>query len=49
MALPLIKETANIRARERGFVWHSLKDRYHICKRTNMGHLLSSDIGGKMR
>jgi hypothetical protein len=47
--LPLTKETFYIRARDGGFGLYSLKDRYHICKIANMGHLLSSKIGGIMR
>jgi hypothetical protein len=32
-----------------GFGLLSLKDRYHICKIANMGHLLSSSIGETYR
>jgi hypothetical protein len=47
--LPLTKDVFNIRAKDSGFGMYALHDRYHICKIANLGHLLSSDIGGMMR
>jgi nucleoid DNA-binding protein len=43
--LKVTKDTFYLRARDGGFGLLSLKDRYHICKVANMGHLFSSSIG----
>jgi hypothetical protein len=43
--LKVTKDTFYLRARDGGFGFLSLKDRYNICKVANMGHLLSSSIG----
>jgi hypothetical protein len=48
-SLPLTKEAFYVRPKEGYFGLYSLKNRYHICKIANMGHLLSSEIGGMMR
>jgi hypothetical protein len=47
--LKVTKDTFYLRARDGGFGLISLKDRYHICKIANMGHLLSSSIGSTYR
>jgi hypothetical protein len=47
--LKVTKDTFYLRARDSGFGLLSLKDRYHICKIANIGHLLSSSIGATYR
>jgi hypothetical protein len=43
------RETLDLRTKDGGFGLYPLKDRYHIVKIANMGHLLRSYIGGMMR
>jgi hypothetical protein len=47
--IPMTCETFYIQAKDGGFGWFSLRDRYDICKLANMGHLLSSNIGSMMK
>jgi hypothetical protein len=47
--LPLTKEIFYLWSREGGFGLYFLYNRYHICKITNLGHLLNSGIGEMMR
>jgi hypothetical protein len=47
--LKVAKETFYLLERDGGFGLLSLKDRYHVCKIANMGHLLSSSLGDTYR